>query len=153
MGLCYLVVCNAGGIPRDLFRRPSSAPKVTSSSRASGAKNAGNAIQRQSSKDSNDSIPGGGSKETRFITGGTVVREEVGQIDVAFLSKRNRQLEKDGYSISTKNSNGNATKGKVAVNNGGSSGGSFGSALNENIRGEHMLDVQGGCLFPPFDNF
>ena len=132
-----------GGIPRNLFRRPSSAPRAIPSSRGPGGAKGNNAIERQSSKDSNDSIQESGGKETRFITGGRVIREEVGQIDVAFLSKRNRQLEKDGYTVTAKVSNGNASKGKIAVNKGNVPSSTFGSALNENIRGIQIF----GFLF------
>ena len=136
---------STGGISRNLFRRPSSAPKAVPSSRGPGGARGNNAIERQSSKDSNDSTQGSGCKETRFITGGRVVREEVGQIDVAFLSKRNRQLEKDGYTVTAKVSNGNASKGKIAVNKGNVPSSTFGSALNENIRGMQIF----GSLFLP----
>ena len=125
---------HAGGIPRDLFRRPSSAPRAIPPTHGSVSAKGNNALERQSSKDSNDSTQGNG-KETRFLTGGRVVREEVGKIDVAFLSKRNRQLEKDGYAFTTKVSNGNASKGKIAVNKGNGPSSTFGSALNENIKG------------------
>ena len=135
------MLARIGGIPRDLFRRPSSAPRAIPAINRTGL--GGNqALDRQSSKDSNDSTQERGNKETRFLTGGRVVREDVGKIDVAFLSKRNRQLERDGYAVTTKVSNGNASKGKIAVNKGNvhaASSSTFGSALNENIRGVYFI--------------
>ena len=102
-----------GGVPRHLFS------------------NKGNAAGKQTHQ-----------KETRFMTGGKVIREEVGKVDIAGISKRNRELEKQGYEVGSKASNGNVSKTKVAVNVGNTGSCSFGSNLNENIKEKELTEEE-----------
>ena len=52
-----------------------------------------------------------GNVETRFLTGGSVVKEEVGEINVAEISRKNMALKKAGGTIDSKTSNGNVNSG------------------------------------------
>ena len=49
----------------------------------------------------------GGEQETRFVTGGQVVKVEVGEINVAEISRKNLALKKAGVVVDAKTSNGN----------------------------------------------
>ena len=54
----------------------------------------------------------GGEQETRFITGGQVVKIEVGEINVAEISRKNFALKKAGMVVDAKTSNGNVFLGE-----------------------------------------
>ena len=50
-----------------------------------------------------------GDGETRFVTGGKVTKVQVGEINVAEISRKNTALKKAGHTIEAKTSNGNVS--------------------------------------------
>ena len=65
-------------------------------------------------------------------------RVQLGSVDIAAISRRNKALEKSGLDLAVKSSNGNCA-GKIANN---SNGGAGGSAQNENICEKELTDAE-----------
>jgi len=78
------------------------------------------------------------TRETRFLTGGSVFRVQLGSVDIAAISRRNKALEKSGLELAVKSSNGNCV-GKIANN---SDGGGTSSSKNENISERELTDAE-----------
>ena len=63
-------------------------------------------------QESSTAAANGGEQETRFVTGGQVVKVEVGEINVAEISRKNLALKKAGMAVDAMTSNGNVFLGE-----------------------------------------
>jgi len=98
-----------------------------------------NSLRHACMMDGQDVTSGG--KEKRFITGGIVTREDVGEVDITAIARRNRNIQRSGQKLpGPKTSNGN----RPGYSNQGSSGYAFGSPVNSQLHVNEETDKSRG---------